>query len=447
MELPRPLANLIAFANSVATQQADKKIKLSAMLVTPTQQLPLLVPTGMAKFSLYGVNFADDFRIKGQLQPGVYLNTILPNKDNLFIEVTERQGLTQTMKRFRAVPLGDANPEMAGNSVHLANLGTKDSNNMVSVSFQMFETGYAILKNVMISDKHLMTTLDDALHLQLSRAGREKLAHLTGPDAFRGVDIERPIDNARVFQMINIPSAVPLKDLGRWMQNHEEFGIYSKGFGMYYQKGMWRIAPLFKIGRYEKARKVLNIYRLPEDVFPTLHATHFVQGKAVTILSTGKARHIDGMDIKKQNEGTGKRVISSDAIMGEVGRYYGKGQALATREDSLSEYKTSERASGEEMSPFHGTPTNNLCKHLSANSLNDGTTETLQWNNSDHELLDPFMPVRFYYMSGNDALKYKEGTLLGARTELSKDTESPDMVFREHSALNIFINNQEFDAQ
>lgn len=446
MELPRPLANLIAFAKTVSTQQADKKIKLSAMLVTPTQQIPLIVPTGMSKFSLYAVNHADDFRIKGQIQPGVYLNKILPAKDNLFIEVTERQGLTQTMRRFRAVPLGDANPEMIGNSVHMANLETKDSNNIITVTFQMFETGYAILKNEMVSDKHLMTTLDDALHMQLSRAGREKLAHLTGPDAFKGVDIERPIDNPRVFQMINIPSAVPLKNLGTWMQNHEEFGIYTKGFGMYYQKGLWRIAPCFKVGRYEKARKVLNIYRLPEDVFPTLHATSFIQGKVLTILSTGKAKHIDGMDIKKQNVGTGKRIISSDAIMGEVGHYYAKGQAMATREDSLSEYKTSERASGEEMSPFHGTPTNNLCKHLSANAFNDGSMETLQWNNSDHELLEPFMPVRFYFMSGNEALKYKEGTLIGARTELQKDTESPDMIFREHSALSLFLNNQEFDV-
>ncbi|PZR25575.1 MAG: hypothetical protein DI538_27245, partial [Azospira oryzae] len=90
--------------------------------------------------------------------------------------------------------------------------------------------------------------------------------------------------------------------------------------------------------------------------------------------------------------------------------------------------------------------TNNLCKHLSVNAYNDGTLETIQWNNSNRDLLEPGMPVRFFFMSGDDRLKYKEGTLIGARTELMKDTESPDIIFREHSALTLFLNDKVFDA-
>lgn len=444
MDIPRPLSNLISMANSVDTQRADKKSKLSAIIITPdNQQIPLLLPTGFSRMSLYALNASDDFRFKAQLQPGIYMDKVLGNKDNLFIEITERQDLQQTMRRYRAIPLGDSNPEMAGNSTQLANLAAKDDINMIAVEFQLMEPGFAILKNEMVSDRHLMSTLDNVLHYQLSLFGKK--LKLTGPDAFRGVNIERPIDNDRAFKMVVIPSAVPLPQLGHFLQNHEEFGIYTKGFGMYYSKGMWWVYPLFKIGRYEKARRVLNIYRLPENVFPTLHATHFTQDRVTTILSTGKATHIDGNDIVRQNEGTGKRIVSSDAIMGETGSYYGKGQAAATREDTLSEYQTAKRKSGEESSPFLGTPTNNLCKHLSANAFNDGDVETIQWNNSDHSLLEPAMPVRFFFMSG-DILKYKEGTLLAARTEHQKDTESPDMVFRQHTALSLFLNTTEVEA-
>jgi len=445
MDLPRPLSNLVAFANSVEAKRNDKKIRLSAMVILPDhQQISLIMPTGISRMSLYAINASDDLRIQAQIQPGIYMNKILPNKDNLYIEVVERQGLSQTMKRYRAIPLGDSNPEMAGNNTQTANLSAKDDINMITVKFQLMETGYSILKNEMVSDRHLMSTLDSVLHYQLSKYGKK--LQLTGADAFRGVNIERPIDNARAFQMVIIPSAIPLPQLGRWLQNHDEFGIYSKGFGMYYYKGMWWIYPLFKSGRYEQARKVLNIYRLPENVFPTLHATHFTQGKVTTILSTGKGKHIDGNDIVRQNEGTGKRILSSDAVMGETGAYYGSGQAAATRQDSLSEYQTAKRSSGEEIAPFLDAPTNNLCKHLSANSFNDGDVESIQWNNSDHDVLQPAMPLRFFYMSG-DVLKYKEGTLLGARSELQKDTESPDMVFREHSSLTLFLNNEEFTAQ
>lgn len=444
MELPRPLANLIALANSVNTQRSDKKIRLFATIITPVEQIELIIPTGMARLSMYSANCSDDWRIQGNLQPGVYLNRILPYKDNLFIEVVERQGLHQTMSRFRCIPLSDSNPEMAGNSVHLAHLEGKDSINLITVKFQMIELGYALLKNEMVSDKHLMTTLDDALHYQLTKYGKQ--LQLTGKDAFRGVDIERPIDNPRVFKLIDIPSAVPLPQLGMWMQTHEEFGIYTKGFGMYYQKGLWMIYPLFKIGRYENGKRVLSIYRLPPDAVPTLHATYFTQDRVTTILATGTGRHVDGADIDRQNEGTGKRLINSDAVMGEVGNYYANGQSASTRPDSLSEYQTAKRSSGEEIVPFEPTPTNNLCKHLSVNAYNDGTLETIQWNNSNRDLLEPGMPVRFFFMSGDDRLKYKEGTLIGARTELMKDTESPDIIFREHSALTLFLNDKVFDA-
>jgi len=448
MEMPRSLSNLIAYANTIDKSGGSQHTQLSAMVVTPTEQLPLILPQGYAKFSLYAVNCADDFRIKASIQPGVYQNKVLPNKDNLYIEVTERKGLTQTMKRFRAVPLGDSNPQMIGTSTQLADLGAKDNINMVTVSFQLMETGYAILKNVMVSDRHLMSSLDNVLHYQLTKYGKQ--LQLIGEDAWRGVDIERPIDNPREFKQIIIgghPAAVPYPQLARFLQNHEEFGIYSKGLGAYYRKGMWMIYPLFKVGRYEKARAVLNIYRLPEDVFPTLEATHFTQGKVTTILSTGKAKHIDGADIKKQNQGSGKRIISADTVMGEVGAYYGNGQAVATRQDSLSEYQTSVRGSGEERAPFLDKPTNNLCKHLSENAFNEGTMETIQWNNSNHDLLVPAMPVRFYYMSGDNTLKYKEGTLLAARTEFQKDSETTNLAFRQHSALSLFLNNQEMDAE
>ena len=444
MELPRPLANLIKLANTVNVYKSDKKLSLKAMIVTPTEQIPFLLTTGYARFGLYAVNASDDCRITGQLQPGVYLNRVLPHKDNLYIEVIERQDLTQIKRRYRAVPLGDSNPEMTGTNTAMANMNAKDDLNMVSVKFQLMETGFAILKNEMVADNHLMANLADVLHYQLNKFGKK--LQLNGPDAFKGVDIERPIDNDRVFKQVIIQPPIPLIRLGMWLQQHDEFGIYTKGFGMYYQKGLWRIYPLFKIGRYEKARKVLNIYRLPEDVFPTLYATYFVEGKVLTVLSTGQAKHQDGKDIRKQNEGTGKRVISSDAVMGEVGYYYANGQAVATRQDSLSEYQTSTRKSKEEMSPFHSTPSNNLSKFLSENALNDGTIEALQWNNSNHDELEPAMPVRYFFMSG-EQLKYKEGTLLAARTEYARDTENPDMVFREHSALTLFLNTQEFNAQ
>lgn len=441
MEMPRALANIIEFARTVNSYQNYTMSTLSAMIITPdNEQIELIMPKGMSRFSMYALNRSDDLRIKGQLQPGVYMNKVLKNKDNLYLEITERQGLTQVTQKYRATPKGDANPQMEGNSVKLANMDAKDFLNIVEVEFQLMEPGYAILKNRIITDKHLMSTVRDALQYQLIKFGKE--LQLIGADAWRGVDIEEPVDNTRIFPVIDISPPIPLKDLGQWLQDNDQFGFYSKGFGMYYRKGMWYIFPLFKMGRYETARKVLNIYRIPQDVIPTLEVTHFTEGKVTTILSTGEAKHLDGSDIVKQNKGTGKRIVSPDAVMGETGGYYNKGVHLSTRADTLSEYKTSNRGSGEDAAPFSAEPTNNLAKHLSANAFTEGNTETIQWMNSDHSKLEPGMPVRFFFLTG-DVLSYKEGTLLGARTEHVRDQQTPnDLKFRQSTALSLFLNDQ-----
>lgn len=439
MEMPKPLANLIRYANAVDASGSECLFHITATLITPNDQIPLIMPTGMAKLFMFGMNHSDDVRIAGQLQPGVYQTQVLPYRDNLSMEVVVRVGLQQTVKTYRAIPQGDADPTMIGTNTAMADLTTKDALNMVSLSFQLLDPGFAILRNEPISDHMLMVTLRDTLHYQWSKGG-EKLG-LTGADRFRGVDIEEPVDNARIFKQIIIPPMNLIK-LAEWLQENDQFGFYSKGLGSYYRKGMWYIYPLLKIGRYQTARKVANIYRLPEDVFPTLKNSWFVDDKVLTILGTGGGDNVDGSDILKMNKGSGKRVVSSDAIMGETGRYFAKGQALTTREDSLSEYKTSERGSGEEYIPFHGTPTNNLCRLLTQNAYADGSIVSINWHNSDVEQLVPGMPCRFFFMHGSDTLMYREGTVISARGETQRDKDTPNPVFREHAYLELFISNQ-----
>lgn len=439
MDVPKPLANLVAYANTIDQGGGERIFTMSAMVITPTEQIPLIVPTGFARLALFGVNHSDDCRIKAQLQPGVYQNNVLPVKDNLYIEVTERQGYTQTMYRFRAIPLHDSSAPMAANNTALADLSTKDSLNMVTVEFQLLDIGYALLKNETVADHMLMATLDNVLHYQLTKFG-EQLT-LTGGDKWRGVDIEYPYDNTRVFRQVIIPP-MPLPKLAEFLQQDDQFGFYSRGMASYYRKGMWYIFPPLKLGRYDNARKVLNIYALPSDVFPTLKNSWFLDDKVLTVLSTGEGHSTDGSDIHKQNHGSGKRVVSSDAIMGETGKYYARGQALTTREDSMSEYKTSQRGSEEENIPFHSTPTNNLCKLLSQNAYTDGSIVSRTWHNSRATEIVPGMPCRFYFMSGSQALMYREGTVVSVRSEYQQDTKNPGQpIFREHSNLELFLAN------
>lgn len=441
MQLPRTLANLITQANRLSHKVKPRLFSLNATIVTPTKQIPLIIPTGMSTLCAFGINFTDDFQIRGQLQPSVYQNDVLGNKDDLYIEVIERQELSQIVRKFRAVPLGDANPQTSGRSSKTIDLKGLDELNLVTVTFQLFELGYDKLKNIMVSDILLMTKLDTALLDQYALYGEQ--INLDPPDNWKGVNIVQPIDNDRFFKQIVLKSGVPLTHLARYLQNHDEFGIYNTGLGSYYRKGFWYVYPLLRLGRYEQSKRVLNIFRVPEDVFPTIEHSYFDDGRVITIISTGGGELKDSRDISKQNEGTGKRIISSDSVMGETGYYYSKGQAILTREDSVTEVRTSGRANDNELVPFVDKPTNNACKLLSENAYNEGVELNIQWHNSLGSIVEPCMPVRYYYMDGEDKLLYREGVVLGIRMDYHKETETTQPFFREHSVLDLFLSHEE----
>lgn len=445
METPRSLQNLIDFVKQVeATQRNERLFNMDAIAVTPVAQIPLIIPNAFSRMCSFVTGRSDDCRIRVQIQPGVYSKQIQPYRDDLIIEVVERMGISQVMKKYRAIPISGSDPELEGNHTALANLMANDHMNMVSVDFQLFELGFAKFRNQPASDIFLMAKLQDVLHDKLAEYG--ETMNLTGPDAWRGVDIEQPIDNDRVFKQVVIPASVRLIDIGDFLQNDEKFGVYNTGLGLYYRKGLWRAYPLYRDGRYDTARKVLNIYRLPENVFPTVRNSWIEDDKSITIFSTGGGTNNDDTDIDRQTQGVGQRVIASDAVMGETGRYYNKGVSITTREDSLSEFKTVNRKSGEEWIPMDTKPTSNLAKRLTVNAENDTSVTTIPWHNSDGLKIDPGMPLRYYYMRG-DTLVYKEGSVAGLRSDYKMDTESVQPVFREHSVITLTVNSQEYEVK
>lgn len=443
MEIPVPISNLIEQVNRVDKHTPDRVFYLEAIVVTPEKQIELITPSAFARLSMFAVNHSDDYRLTALIQPGVYLEDILAFKEDLYIEVIEREGLKQRLRKFRAIPLGDGNPGAAGGHTTLSNLKNNDSLNLVTVTFQLLDLGFSLLRNELVSGINLMSNLHDVLHYYLTIYGKE--LELEDGDRFRGVDIVTPLDNEKLFKQIVIPPSTKLVKLPSFLQNNEQFGIYTTGLGSYYRAGMWYIYPLFRLGTYNTANRVLDIYRLPNNVAPTLKRTYMQDNERVlTIFSTGNSKVINNRDIEKQNVGVGKRIMSSDLITGDVGYYYNKGEAVTTREDSLSEFKTSDRKSTEEYITLEATPTNNLCKNLTINSFNEGYILEIQWDNSNSALITPGSPLRYFYVEQDSKIVYVEGTLLSIRSEYVKDNVNPsNLTFREKSVLQLWLSHME----
>lgn len=441
MQLPTPLVNLLDHAKTVSQKGGERLFQLEATIITPTEHIDVVFPKHYTKMCLYSANHSDDVRISGDLQPGVYYNNVLPYKDNLKIQIREISSAGQRVKIWTCVPLITSNPTEQGSSTQFGDMNAFNDTSLISFHFQLIDPGYAKLKNKLCGGNHLVSTLYDALTSTLIETS-SIVSDLPAPDNFKGVDIDPNLYSDKRYRQVAIPQNVKLTSLVNFLQNDTHYGLYNKGAGSYYRKGMWYVFPLFGLGRYEKAKRTLDVYRIPQDAAPTLPETYYVNGPSLTVLGLGLGEHKDTKDVERQNTGIGERIVLSDSVTGDTGYHYSNGSAITTRGDSVAEFKTASRADGNELIPLNLNPTSNVCKPMSEAASKNGDIVHVQWHNSDSSLLFPGMPVKYYYMKGQEVVM-KEGTLLGDKTEYKTDNNGSNPIYREHTTLQLFVINKE----
>lgn len=435
--IPLILSNIIDQAKETAKASKPTNYQLYATVITPEIQIPAASVETLQCKSDFMQEHSDMFYIQILIQPGVYQKSVLPYKDNLIIEIIHSQGLTQTLRRYRATPRGDTNAQQSAQTTSMVDVGINDQNQVVSVSFMLLEIGYDMLKNTQTSGCFLMANPSDVLHNKWVEEGNR--LGLTGAESFKGVDIEEPIDNERIYRQIMVKQGVPLVSLGNYLQNEEGLGMYTRGLGSYYRKGMWYIYPLCKSGRYGKVKHSLDIIKAPQDVLPTLNTTYFVNDTSVLIISTGSINIKDGTDKMRQNLGSGQQVISSDAVAGDTGTHYAKGRAITTRTDTASEYRTTMRSSGVDRTVLNSNPTNNIFKEITSTAMRDTSILTLEWHNSDPDVIYPGAPVNFYYLQDDSSLTLREGTVVEIDTLYQPTKTGANVPFSRSSILTILL--------
>lgn len=437
---PLPLRSIINEAQLTEGKERPTLCTLYATIITPVKDVPVIRVESLMVVSDFFANKADAYQLVVGIQPGVFQFDILPYRDNLIIEVVEQVGLNRTAKRFRANPQGLSDAQMLGNTTQMSDMRVYDDMNFISATFQLLEIGFDLMRNSILDyGVCYMANPYDVLHNRLTSEVMGLV--LDGVDKPKGIDIEAPIDNIRLYKQIIINQGTRLIDLGHFLQ--AEYGLYSTGQGAYYRNGYFFVYPLFKMGRYENAILSADIIRVPTDKVPTLDSTFYKTANGITILSSGEAEHEDATDITQQNQGIGMRILSSDAVSGGAGMHVNNGRAVTTRSDSVTEYKTNDRGSGNDKIPISKLPTDNIYKELSKSAANMGSFLKVPWNNADPFFLNPLTPIRYYYMVQGDTLKMREGNLTGIVMNYQPIDSKLHNTFRKHCDLTIFVGSDE----
>lgn len=418
-----------------------ESIVMQVVFITPKGQFSSLGVERFVEKADFHTDRSTVYQIRVRLQPSVYFDHLVPYRDDLRIQVMSKSGTDSVLREFDCVPLVDKDVRVESNNTVANNLEALDQTNIVPYEFQLIERGYNKLKTQPVSNIYQMSNVTDVIKTIMD--GESKRWSLDGYDQYKGLYFVEPVDNINNYRQIEVPNGILLKDVVPYLQLHNEYGVYTKGICAFYKQNYWWVTPLYNTNLVETHHRPIDLIRMPQSKIPDLDSTFYRTDSAMTIIATGDSEHTDQADVRKQNDGSGQRILMGDAIAGDTGVHYNNGRAITTRADTLQEYKLSERRNGNDYIPIDRNPTGNLCKPFSENAFNEGEVVKVEWRNGDVGYLEPGHPVRYHYIHDDDSSVIRKGILIGYRSDYIPITTYPTPMLKRTTILYIFLKRQE----
>lgn len=406
--------NLLTQAKRVSgtTAVLPKYLKYYAVFITEEGTYTTIGVDSLETYADFANNHAEETIATVRMQPSLYYDILLPNRDDLKMQLIATDGNQRFITEYTAVPLEGNDPRLAGVHSMSADIQSVSYTSVASYPIQLLDPTYTKLRDGIVAGISLMGNVEDTVAYMLDGYTKQ----LVEPTEYDGIVFDYPIDNQTRYSAVVIPEGVELQGLPNYIQNSDKYGFYREGLGCYFKDKQWWVYSLFNTTKFDDHPKVAEVIRLPRDKFPTLEDTYFSNENGLTILATGDADHNDDSDIIAQDEGVGARLVSASKVSGETGTHYNAGRSIQSRADSMLEFKLLERKSGQEYYPVGKTPTNNPFKYSSVIAGNNGDILSINWDNGDTSAIIPGMPCRYQYMT-EEKMYARKGVILGFRTK------------------------------
>ena len=417
-------------------KKAAESVQMQAVVITPEGTFKTQGVVGYAEFGDFVNARTTDAEIKIRMQPSLYMNQILKYKDDIKIQLVTTDLVNRTVMEFVAIPLLDTNPRIEGNNSYHANIEGISVNTINTYNFQLLEPIFSKMRTVEISHISLMGNMENTISNIIDRETKNAIIDTTYK--YDGLVMDSPVDNDTTYKAVVVREGIKAINLPVFLQFDERYGVYNTGLGFYFKQRRWWCYKLYDLKKYDSAPKTIDIMRLPNDRAPSLEYTFFVNPDKLTILSTGDAKHDDGTDIVKQNEGVGKRLIQPSLISGETGLHVNAGRAVKTRVDSMAEYATAQRRSGDDYIPLDQIPSANIYKNVTTNAVMDGSVLYIPWHCGDPGYLQPGAAVKYMFMGDSERMEERKGILLGYRMD-TRVVDNMTLVMKRTVTLIVFL--------
>ena len=409
----------------------DVRYEMKATIHTEKEDIPTMKVVSVDVVRDYTHNIGDDVTIAVVVPLGDYIKRIYPNRNNLELSLhrqslnelaeTIRRNRPRNTERLKAVFLTDENPNVRTTEYDNIDKFSLDTADIVTVKFQLLNRSLEVLRVTTTYGAFHNETNEDIIRTIMIEDSKKIL--VDGKPAIQGFDIRKP-DNMEIQPQVIIPQGTHLTAIPTYLQERMG-GVYTAGIGNYLQnydgRNTWFVYPLFNVKRAKESKgKSLVIYSIPKDRYTSVERTFMVEGNRVHLVATSDKQYNDSAENNYAEFGVGFRMTEARSMMYKPVEMTPEGP-VGTRSQLNHEVGLIDRSDNINYAPIadRDISANPFAQYSRIASRAEGNLN-VNWQNADHRVIYPNMPVTYMYME-NDKLKKADGVLLFAHCYMQLD--------------------------
>jgi hypothetical protein len=390
-------------------------------------------------------NYTDFILVDVRVPLGTYAKRLYPHLANVEIEL-KRVNIGETsdaaqlndaveVERYTAIMIDTGNPVIengVGNTTSEEDLNRIE---ILTVKFQLLNKVLEQIRVIPVGGIRRNMTGEDVVKSVLTQASQ--LADVDTSRKIKGVRMV-PASNQQKRSAVILPHNLEMVNVPHHVHYHCG-GLYNSGLGYYLQDDYWHVFPAFDNTRFNEGGTTLTIINLPPRRLPGVERTYRKDGDNLVVLATGDSNFRDVSNTMQLNAGNGVRFADATSLLDSFATV-ANNKAQAARGRSNTEIITDKRPNGINYTPTAARSINaNPYVEYSALAARQGSGINLVWENADHTLLYPGMPVRVMYLDGAE-IKELYGVLLGAHLYASlRDVGVTSERFVNNLTLSVFV--------
>jgi hypothetical protein len=426
----------------------DSRFAISATLIVKSTgvKLPVLKVLSIDDNKDYVANYMPEMFIKFMLSAGEFANKVYPFINDLDLTITmypigEVSGGNPNgkivSKTYSAILIDTGDPHFQQTDSRPLTSVELDLSKILDLDFRLVSKTEEMLRGVQVGGIFRRVTTEKVLKAVFStESAKIKVNNI---ELIKHVNVVET-NNKEVREVINIPQTTPLVNLPMVLQ-HKCGGLYSADIGYFLHGDGWFVFPLFDTQRYGKEPDCVTIINIPKTKMPGTERTYRKNGDNITLLATGEIRFNNRVQENQAEHGTGVRFVNANDVMGGMGKT-SNNETKFSRNEGNNEFVSTKRTDGLNIAMAAKNKIQaNQFTELSKLAARNGSIVTLQWENSNLNIIKPGTPVRLVYSDGRK-LRTLKGCILKAHeyTQLL-GTGMTQSRYGRNTVMTLFIEN------